>query len=138
MINITAATPLSPVKRLLICEFCATLISLLSGLLLLFMTQIKLTNDHIKLLKAKAHHLNPVMIMGDKGLTENFVEETRRALAHHELIKVKVAGDKAERDALVKELIQVVDAQLVQQIGRMAVLFKRNHEAPKIMFDSIK
>lgn len=102
------------------------------------MTQIKLTNDHIKLLKAKAHHLNPVMIMGDKGLTENFVEETRRALAHHELIKVKVAGDKAERDALVKELIQVVDAQLVQQIGRMAVLFKRNHEVPKIMFDSIK
>ncbi len=99
------------------------------------MTQINLTNEHIKLLKGKAHHLNPVVTIGDKGLTDAVIEEAKKSITHHELIKIKIAeGDREERRAITETLINVLDAQLITNIGRMAILFKRNHEAPKIHF----
>ncbi len=100
------------------------------------MTQIKLTTEHIKFLKAKAHHLDPVLILGDKGVTENFIKEAKNALAHHELIKIKLAGrDRDERESITDEIVTALNASLIQKIGATIILFKRNHEAPKILFN---
>ncbi len=99
------------------------------------MTQIKLTNEHKKLLKGMAHHLDPVITVGDKGLSDSLLEEAEKTIAHHELIKVKIAeGDREERETIINELVTALDAQLITKIGRMAIIFKRNHEAPKISF----
>ena len=53
-----------------------------------------LTSQKKQQLKAQAHKLNPVVMLGDKGLTENVLAEVDIALAAHELIKVKIAGKK--------------------------------------------
>lgn len=100
------------------------------------MTQIKLTIEHIKFLKGKAHHLDPVLILGDKGVTESFIKEASKALSHHELIKIKLAGrDRDERESITEEILTALNASLIQKIGTMIVLFKRNNETPKIFFN---
>ncbi len=100
------------------------------------MTQIKLTTEHIKFLKGKAHHLDPVLILGDKGVTDSFIKEAKNALSHHELIKIKLAGrDRVERESITDEIVTALNATLVQKIGAVIILFRRNHEAPKILFN---
>ncbi len=50
-------------------------------------------------------HLNPVVMLGGQGLTENVIEETNRALNDHELIKVKIGGEDREvRAAVITEI----------------------------------
>jgi len=77
-------------------------------------------------LKAKAHHLKPVILMGAKGLTPALVEETNLALDIHELIKIKVYGEeKADRKAIADDLCQQLRAELVQLIGNTAVVYRK-------------
>ena len=78
-------------------------------------------------LRAQAHHLNPVVLLGEKGLTDNVVEETNLALLAHELIKVKInSADRDERKHIAAELANRCNAQLIQTIGRMTVLYRKN------------
>ena len=82
-------------------------------------------------LKARAHHLNPVLMVGQHGLTEAVIKETDAALSAHELIKVRVAGDdRAERVAVAEALCAATGAFLVQHIGKLLVLWreKQNEE----------
>lgn len=81
-----------------------------------------------------AHNLNPVIIIGDKGLTENLMDELFRALRDHELIKVKIAiGDRDDRSEIINHLLETTKAELVQQIGKVVVLLKKNPKAkPKL------
>ncbi|MBS3804558.1 MAG: ribosome assembly RNA-binding protein YhbY [Oleiphilaceae bacterium] len=73
-----------------------------------------------------AHHLKPVIIVGDKGLTEGLQEELERALNDHELIKIKIASpDREQRQEAVDALCQNSGAQLVQNIGKTAVILRR-------------
>ena len=82
-----------------------------------------------KRLRQIGHALNPVVMLGGQGLTENVIEETNRALNDHELIKVKVvAEDREARAALIEEIAQATDAQIVQTIGKIVLLYKK---APK-------
>ncbi len=95
----------------------------------------KLTKEHIRSLKGLAHTIKPVLIMGDKGLTESFIAEAERAIEYHELIKIRIAGDdREEKKEIAAELTAALNATLVQHIGNVLTLFKRNHEAPKIFF----
>ena len=74
-------------------------------------------------LKAHAHNLNPVVIIGQHGLTEAVINETDKALHAHELIKVRIFGDDREERAVICEaLCAATQAQLVQQIGKLLVL----------------
>lgn len=76
--------------------------------------------------RAIAHDLKPVLIVGDRGLSEGVQEELERALNDHELIKVKVASsDREARRALIDELCRASGAELVQSIGKIAVLLRR-------------
>ena len=80
-------------------------------------------------LKAKAHHLRPVVLLGAKGLTPAVVDETNIALSSHELIKVKINGaEKADRQIIATELCQQLQADLVQLIGNTAIIYRKNKE----------
>lgn len=73
-----------------------------------------------------AHHLKPIIMIGDKGLTENITQELDRALTDHELIKVKMATtDREARQEIIAELCKISGAQLVQSIGKVAVILRR-------------
>lgn len=79
-----------------------------------------------KQLRAIAHNLNPVIIVGDKGISESLLEELDRALEQHELIKVKLSSnDRAYREQAIKELTASSKSTLVQVIGKVAILLRR-------------
>jgi len=85
----------------------------------------KATLDH-KQLRAIGHKLKPVVTIAGNGLSDNVLQEIKRALADHELIKIKVAvGDREARDALIQEVCNTTGAALVQAIGNTALLMKR-------------
>jgi RNA-binding protein len=84
-------------------------------------------------LRKLAHHLKPVVIVGNAGLSENVLTEIDNALAHHELIKVKIhAADKTERQAIIDRISEQTDAGWVLSIGHIAA-FYRPAEKPKIV-----
>lgn len=81
-----------------------------------------LNNQQIRELKRLAHHLKPVVMVGQQGLGENVLNEIDIALDAHELIKIKLAGaDKVERDQISREIIARHKASLIQLIGRVAI-----------------
>ena len=87
-----------------------------------------------KHLRGLGHQLKPVIIVGDGGLSDSLFEEYERTLEHHELIKVKVRpGDRKERDALIASLCEKSNAELVQRIGNVALVFRANPENNKIL-----
>lgn len=78
-----------------------------------------------KALKARAHHLKPVLMIGDAGLTEAVAAEGDRALAAHGLIKVRVLGDdRTRREALMHELCAALRCAPVQSIGKLLVVYR--------------
>ena len=78
------------------------------------------------MLKARAHALEPVVIIGAKGLTDEVVKEVDRALTARELIKVRApALDREAREAAFQSLCERAGAEGVQQIGKVFVLFRK-------------
>ena len=83
-------------------------------------------------LRARAHHLNPVVTVAGNGLTPAVLAEIERALQAHELIKVKVQGaEREQRDALMQELCAALDAAPVQHIGNILVVWRQRREEDK-------
>ena len=94
---------------------------------------VTLTNRQRRHLKGLAHHLRPVVLLGQQGLRPSVLEEIRIALDAHELIKVRVsAEDREARDALITAIAEGCGAELIQRVGHMATLFRRNPDRPKI------
>ncbi|WP_049247000.1 ribosome assembly RNA-binding protein YhbY [Morganella morganii] len=92
-----------------------------------------LTKKQVQHLKALAHHLNSVVMIGNNGLTEGVLAETEVALTHHELIKVKIAGEDREMKTLIADaIVRETGAYNVQIIGKILVLY-RPSEARKII-----
>ena len=78
-------------------------------------------------LRAQAHKLNPVVLIGDKGLTDEVVTEIDRSLKAHELIKVRAAIDDRElREQWMGTICERLDAEPVQQIGKVLVIYREN------------
>jgi putative YhbY family RNA-binding protein len=93
------------------------------------MSELTLTRDERLRLRARAHHLNPVVLLGAAGLTEAVFSETDRALAAHELIKVRIPGDdREEREAICVQLAERLGAARVQVIGKLLVLYRPRPE----------
>lgn len=83
-----------------------------------------LNNQERKRLRRIGHVLEPVVMVGQHGLTPAVVDETRRALTDHELIKIKIMGnDREVKTAAIAELVAQTGAEVVQQIGKVALLF---------------
>jgi RNA-binding protein len=92
-----------------------------------------LTDKQLRFLRGRAHALKPVIQIGNNGLTAGVLAETRRALADHELIKLRIqAADRNTRDALLAELVSATGSALVTRIGHVAVLFQANAKLSKI------
>ena len=93
----------------------------------------KINNTQKKFLRQAAHHLKPVVWAGKNGITESLIAEIGQALESHELIKVKChLGDREERDAGIEKICEDTDAELVQRIGNIVTLYKKNDENPVI------
>ncbi len=92
----------------------------------------ELTPEQRKFLKSQAHGLKPVVMIGNQGLSEAVIKETDRALAAHELIKVRVLGDDREaRDGYLMELCASLGAAPVQHIGKLLLIY-RPAEKPRL------
>jgi RNA-binding protein len=92
-----------------------------------------LSNVQVRHLRGLAHALKPTVMIGGKGLTDAVVAELNSALDHHELVKVQIAGD--DRDAraeIAAALVTRSGADLVQKIGKIVCLFRRNPDQPRI------
>ncbi|MBL8383468.1 MAG: ribosome assembly RNA-binding protein YhbY [Burkholderiales bacterium] len=84
-----------------------------------------LTPSERATLRAHAHHLDPVVMIGDAGLTDAVMREIDLALGARELIKVRVLGDdRAARTAHAEAIAGRLDAALVQAIGKLLVLYR--------------
>jgi RNA-binding protein len=82
-------------------------------------------------LRARAHALKPVVLVGETGLSDGLLAEADRALETHELIKVRLpAVEREVRAALARALCEGLGAQQVQSIGRVLVLFRPRPPAP--------
>ena len=87
-----------------------------------------------KAFRGVAHHLDPVVSVSDRGLSDGIIAETERALTDHELIKVKVdALQKADRLGITEMLAEHTQATVIQNIGKVAVLYRKNQRPnPKL------
>lgn len=93
-----------------------------------------LSEKQLRFLRGKAHALKPVVMLGQKGLTDNVVAETVQALGDHELIKVRVrATDRTQREAWLSELVRRCSCTLVARIGHVAVLYRAASPIPKLV-----
>ena len=91
-----------------------------------------LNPQQTRALKQLAHHLKPVVTLGQQGASENVIKEIDLSLLAHELIKVKLAGsERTERVAIAQMIGQQVQAELVQIIGQMAILYRPNPDKKK-------
>lgn len=88
-----------------------------------------LTESQKKYLRRLGHDLKPVIQIGDAGLTKSLLAEFEIALAHHELIKVKIrAADRDQRDAMIQSLCEKHMANLIQRTGNVALLYRINFD----------
>lgn len=88
-----------------------------------------LAADRKKHFRSLGHNLKPVVTIAGKGVTEGVIAETNRALEDHELIKIKIAiADRDSRKEVIGNLCQSCQAELVQEIGKVALLFREARE----------
>ena len=91
-----------------------------------------LSSHQKKYLRGLTHDLAPVVIVADKGLSDNVMAEIEQALDHHELIKIKLRGDRDQRRQWSEQIARAGRAELVHQIGQVACYYRRNTRKPKI------
>jgi RNA-binding protein len=93
---------------------------------------LELTVEQRKYLKAQAHTLKPVVMIGSQGLSDAVIKEAECAIAAHELIKVRVLGDAREaREAYLAQLCETLNAAPVQHIGKLLLIY-RPGQKPKL------
>jgi RNA-binding protein len=93
-----------------------------------------LTEKQKKHLRRLGHALHPIVLIGQRGLTESVAAEFERALHDHELVKVRArVGDREARDAVLAELALGGGAELVNRIGNVGLFYKQNNMLAKIL-----
>jgi RNA-binding protein len=92
----------------------------------------KLSNSQVRHLRGLCHALDPVVMVADKGLSDNVRSEVELALNSHELIKIKLRADREQRATWTEDLVASTGASLVQQIGQVICLYRRHPENPRI------
>ena len=93
----------------------------------------RLSPSQKRYLRGLTHDLSPVVMTGNKGMTQAVLNEFEIALDHHELIKVKLGcEDRKQRVAQIAALADASGSELVQSIGRVACFYRRNAEKPML------
>ncbi|HEV7426962.1 MAG TPA: ribosome assembly RNA-binding protein YhbY [Thermoanaerobaculia bacterium] len=92
-----------------------------------------LSGKQRQFLRGLAHALEPVVRVGRAGASPSVIEETKRSLASHELIKVRIDNDdSSQRKVLAEELAKACDADVAGTIGKLAILYRPRDEDPEI------
>ncbi|PKL17170.1 MAG: ribosome assembly RNA-binding protein YhbY [Spirochaetae bacterium HGW-Spirochaetae-5] len=90
-----------------------------------------MTGSQKRKLKSLAHKLKPIVLIGQKGITESLVKAVDKALEDHELIKVKFIDLKDEKVELAAKVVSDTKSFLVNMIGNTAIIYRENPERPK-------
>jgi len=91
-----------------------------------------LSENDTRALRAAAHKLKPIILIGKAGVTEALLAELNIALDHHALVKIKIPGENREaRHAAIEVVAKQSGAQLVQIIGHIAVLYRKPPQEAK-------
>jgi RNA-binding protein len=100
----------------------------------IYNSRMELSERQRKYLRGLGHALNPVLLVGQHGMTPAVIAEAKRALHDHELIKVKFRGAEREaRDTGLTELATATESVLLQRIGHTALYYKRRNDRPGIV-----
>jgi RNA-binding protein len=92
-----------------------------------------LTTKQRQFLKGLAHPLAPVVRIGRGGVRESVIDETRKSLLAHELIKVRIdSDDSTERRAQAGTLASATGAEIAGSVGKIAILYRPRDEKPTI------
>ena len=92
-----------------------------------------LTPKQRQFLRGLAHPLSPVVRVGKGGVTPAIVEETKKSILAHELIKVRFElDDSAARREAAEELARGTGSEIAGTIGKLAIFYRRREEKPKI------
>ncbi|MGH8236426.1 MAG: ribosome assembly RNA-binding protein YhbY [Steroidobacteraceae bacterium] len=98
------------------------------------LTQKSLTEKQQRHLRGLAHAREPVVLIGQGGLSPAISGELETALGAHELVKVRArVGDRDQRDSIFAELAQQTSSALVQRIGNVAVFYRPRKDKPRII-----
>jgi RNA-binding protein len=93
---------------------------------------LKLTPTERSELRSQAHALNPVVMIGESGLTPSVLKEIDNSLNAHGLIKIRVFGDDRDaRIAMYDTICEQLDAAPIQHIGKLLVIYRPKKDAPK-------
>ena len=93
-----------------------------------------LTDRQKKHLRRLGHTLRPIVLIGQRGLTESVTAELGRALHDHELVKVRArVGDREARDVVLLELARASGSELVHRIGNVGLFYKQNNKLTRIL-----
>ena len=84
-----------------------------------------------KYLRSMAHHLDPVVIIGKRGLTDSVIQKIDDALLSHELIKIKFLEFQDQKKILSDEIVQRTQSEIVGRIGHVIMLYKQHPEEDK-------
>ena len=91
----------------------------------------KLSSSQRKFLRGKAHHIDPVVMVGKNGITKSLIKLTDDALRSHELIKVRFVEFKKEKKERTDEIAKKTKSEIVGIIGHISVLYRRNPDEEK-------
>ena len=93
-----------------------------------------ISSDRKKQFRSIGHKLNPIVTIAGNGLSEGVLLELNRALDDHELIKVKLGiAERDERKVIAAELAALPNVELIQEIGKVVILYRGNKKAnPKL------
>ncbi len=84
-----------------------------------------LTGAQKRALKSRAQLLEAVIRVGQSGVTDALLQSLDNALSQHELVKVRFADFKEERKSIAPQLAERTSSALIQQVGNVAVFFRR-------------
>ena len=94
----------------------------------------KLTNNQKKYLRSLAHDLKPFVMIGQHGLSGSVIAEIESTMLKHELIKIKLrVSDRDEKQGIINKIIKFSEAELVQVIGGVIVIYRPFEDNPDII-----
>lgn len=93
----------------------------------------ELSNNQKKFLRKLAHTINPGLMIGQNGLSESVENELFLTLEKHELLKIKVRVEKEEKQQIIDKILTKTNANLIQVVGNVVVIYKAFDEDPQII-----
>ena len=90
-----------------------------------------MNKNAIKFLRGMSHDIRPVVMIADKGLSENVMNEIELALDSHELIKIKIRQDRETRNEFIEKILETTSSTKIHSIGQTLTIFRENSDDPQ-------